>query len=122
MEELNTYNNSTPGLEGISDLHYENIFKVVKDGEYFTYNILQHITLPADMDPLLYREITMPPSMPLSVLSYRVYGTMNLWWLICVVNNIDDPTKMIPSGTKIKVIKPDYLGNVMDIIKNQLPK
>jgi hypothetical protein len=116
------YQNNISELRGISDKLYESIFKLYRDGTHYTYNILQQVSIPDDIDPLMVQEITITSEMPYSVLSYNVYGSIQQWWLICLVNNIDDPTKMLPTGTKIKVIKPQFVGQVLGMIKSQLPK
>ena len=84
------------------------------------YNILQAIRLPDDIEAGLYVTETVPPNMPLTVLSYRVYGTMDLWWLICLANNIEDPTRFIKPGEEIKIIKPEYVNLVITGIQDQL--
>ena len=81
-----------PGAPSVTSQHYENIFNMHKEDGYHIYNLLQHVVLPDDLDPQLYEIQSPPPGMPYSILSYRIYGTMHLWWLICTVNNIYDPT------------------------------
>lgn len=114
------YQNEVTSLRPLRETMYENIFKVHADGEYNTYNILQQVTIPADLDPDIYMEITTMPGMPWSIVSYRIYKTMDLWWLICLVNGIDNPIKLPPAGTKLKAVKPEYVQQMLSIINSKL--
>jgi hypothetical protein len=117
-----TYHNNTPGLHGISEQHYEKIFKLYMDGEYPTYNLLQQIVLPDNINQTMLRTIDVPPGTPYSILSYNIYGNIHMWWLICLVNRIDDPTSLPPAGTKLSIIPSEHVGQVLSIIASQLPK
>ena len=37
------------------------------------------------------------------LLSYRIYGTSDYWWVICVANNIIDPFEQLKAGRQIRV-------------------
>lgn len=104
----------------LGERRYENIFRMYMTGDYKTYNILQAIKLPDDLDAGIYEIEKAPPRMPLTVLSYRVYGSMDLWWLICLANNIDDPTSFIEPGVEIRIIKPEYVNDIIAGIQAQL--
>ena len=43
-----------------------------------------------------------------------MYGNINLWWLICVANGIDDTVRPMTPGRVLKIIHPD---KVQDIIR-----
>jgi hypothetical protein len=106
----------------ISKHHYENIFNMYREDGYSFYNLLQHIVLPKEIDPVICDEKPVQPGMPYSVLSHRIYGTMHLWWLICVVNNIYDPTKLTQPGDILRIVKPEFVGKILGQIESQLPK
>ena len=46
------------------------------------------------------------------------YGTIQLWWLICLVNKIMNPVTSPEPGTVIRILKPQYVSEVVDQIKN----
>ena len=46
-----------------------------------------------------------------NILSYRVYGTTELYWLIMLVNDITDPYG-IKDGDEIRVLKPEYINEL----------
>jgi hypothetical protein len=101
---------------------YENIFKVYKTGEndFYYYNILKKITLPDDLNNAFFDFIVLNKNTPLTTVSYELYGTTYLWWLILLVNKIDNPVKSLPIGKKIRYIKNNFLKDILDNIKNQL--
>ncbi len=39
----------------------------------------------------------------LDILSYRYYGTPDLWWIISQANNLSGDTMVVPAGTKIRI-------------------
>jgi len=72
------------------------------------------------LDERLLINITLPQGLPLTTLSYNAYGTIDLWWLILIINNITNPIKDLPIGKKIKLIKPQYIEQVLQTIESQL--
>jgi hypothetical protein len=115
------YQNDVDILPDLQLYRYENIFKVhVKGDENFHfYNILKKIKLPEDLNEEVFEFVKYSSALPLTTLSYRIYGTTYLWWLIMIVNNITNPLK-IESGTKIRFIKKPFLKIILQSIKEQL--
>jgi hypothetical protein len=103
-------------LPNLSDLDYENIFSVYKDGDQYFYNLLATTIFPKDLDSSLYTlyEVTGVDIWPL--ISYKMYGSVKLWWLICSVNQIDNPVIMPPAGTKIKILTQSAVTSVLRTI------
>ena len=121
MADLGKFQEDITELGILEQYRYENIFKIYKTGDkdFFYYNILKKIKLPDDVDDNLFNTVAYNNALPITTLSYRIYGTTYLWWLIMVVNNITNPAK-IAGGTRIKFIKKEYLKPVIDSIKQQL--
>jgi len=125
------YQNYITDLPNLEAYRYENLFKVYQTpnsttptGEpapnFYYYNILKNISVPDNIASNIFDVIVLPTSLPLSVLSYQLYGTTYLWWLICIVNKITNPFQQISAGTKIKVIQKPYVKPILDSIKQQL--
>ena len=114
------YQNNISTIPNLGDYKYENIFKLHYDGVYPTYNILQQVVLPEDINPDMLMTVSTLPGMPLTILSYNMYNTIDLWWLICIMNKIDNPVKILPAGTNLKILKPAFLPRVIKYIKNSL--
>ena len=103
---------------------YENIFNTYSlennnGDKYVFYNILNKVSIPNNIDDNVFDRLAVPGHMPLTTISYRIYKTMHLWWLIMVCNNIKNPVKLIAPGTIIRTIKPQYLATVLNSIKQQ---
>lgn len=104
---------------------YENIFNTYElensNGDsYIFYNILSKVTLPSGLDENIFDYYRVDAEMPLTTLSYRIYKTQFLWWLIMVVNGIKNPVRILEAGSLIKVIRPEYLDAVFDSIKQKI--
>lgn len=106
-------------LSKLNAYNFENLFKVYRDGEDpYYYNLLNTIVLPTDLNPSVYYEYTIPgPNISWTNLSYQVYGTIRLWWIICIANDIQNPTAFPASGTKLKIIRPEYVREILATIK-----
>lgn len=119
MNATGKYRNQIPELDVISDLRYENIFKMYQreDGKFF-YNILKKISLPDNLNQNIFYSITVAEKMPWTTISYNAYGTIELWWLIMAVNNITNPT-IIPKGN-IKILKQEYIRPIISQLQSQL--
>jgi len=51
-------------------------------------------------------------------ISYKYYGTINLWWLIAMFNNVINPFEYLEPGLQIKILKPIHIYQVIKEIKN----
>lgn len=101
---------------------YENIFNAFElenanNDHYVFYSILNKISIPKDIDPEVFDYYTIPGRMPFTTISYVLYGSISLWWLVLLVNGIKNPTKLLTPGTVIKVIRKEYVPLVLDSIK-----
>lgn len=70
------------------------------------YNNLSKFTMTY---PLLYYRVKEEDIMRLDLVSYKVYKTVDYWWLIGVVNQIEDPFNDVQVGDLLKI------PNILDI-------
>ena len=84
------------------------------------YNIIKNIYVPSDISNDAFFTTTYQGNIPFTTLSYQIYGTTYLWWLICIVNNIKNPFDPANSGKTLKIIKPNYINLVLTTISQQL--
>lgn len=117
--QYQNYINELPSLELY---RYENIFKVYQTGDknFYFYNIIKKLAIPDDINSDIFITVTIKNNIPLTVLSYNLYGTTYLWWLICAINKIQNPFDPNLSGKSIKVIKKQYIKTILDNINTQL--
>lgn len=113
---MESYNISHPNE------YYENIFNMYKDTNengdmYYFYNIGKKVTLPENIDDSVFDYFSVPDTLPLTTISYQVYGSIHLWWLLLLCNNIQNSLKLITPGSVIKIIKKEYLASVLNSLK-----
>lgn len=115
-------------MEKVKIIHepemYENIFNAYKlendnGNQYVFYNILNKVSLPDNIDDSVFKKFSIPGNMPLTTISYRIYKTIHLWWLIMLCNNIRNPIRLLAPGTVIRTIKPQYLSTVLANIQKK---
>ena len=106
--------NNLRELPNLPKYRYENLFNVyLKDGHY-EYNILSKVNIPDNLDVSYYTTYIVPNnSMPYTLLSYKIYGTTLLWWLICATNKIVNPVYFPAAGTQLKILKPSVVSTVL---------
>lgn len=104
--------------------YYENIFNMYRDtnendDSYYFYNIGKKVTLPENIDDSVFDYYNVPDLLPLTTISHNVYGTIHLWWLLLLCNNIQNSLKLLTPGSVIKVIKKEYISSVLSSLKNR---
>jgi len=116
--ELLKSHNSVNELGNLQPSAYENIFNMYKDeDQFFAYNILKTVQFPHNMgeDYFYYHRTT--GSDPWTKLSFDHYGTIKLWWLVCLVNKIMNPVIKPAAGTVLRILKPLYIADVINQLK-----
>jgi nucleoid-associated protein YgaU len=110
--------NQIKELEKLSLENLENIFNVYQDldGMYF-YNLLQTISIPPDLPESIYNKYPVVYGDTWPFISHKTLNNPNLWWLILMVNNIQDPTKKVEPGTIIRIPKPTFVAQVVSQIR-----
>jgi len=51
-------------------------------------------------------------------ISYDIYGTPYLWWVIALFNDVTNPFEELVEGTNLKVLKPEYLYTLFKDMDN----
>lgn len=116
MIDFGEKRNDISELTNISEYKYENLFQVYSLSSYYFYNILNRVTFPSDIDGDFFDYYTVDKSLPWTIISYNVYNTIDLWWLICALNGIENPVAFPERGTQLKMLKPIYVREVIDQI------
>ena len=120
MSEGN-FQNNIPELPKLATTRYENLFKMYKtENNQYYYNILNTIQMPEDINPAIYYEIKVSQQMPWTMISFNEYETMDLWWLICIVNKINNPIEFADVGSSLKIIRKQFLKYIFDEINLKL--
>jgi len=114
--------NEITDLSPLSEMKFENIFNMSRtDNGYYFYNIMKTVRFdPKELDSNYYFKFQVDRHMSWTSMSYRFYNTIDLWWIICVVNNIDNPVAFPTPGTTLKIIKKSQVSTIVSSIKTQL--
>jgi len=111
-------NSSDYGIS-LTTYNFANYFEIIplKDGPIFNFHkgfIVKNI----DYMPISYYDsyqITEGDQWPL--ISYKFYGSVELWWVICKFNQIDDPLFLPNIGTYIKIPKKDIVLQLIEQLR-----
>ena len=124
VSEIGVYINEIPSYIEIETISYENFFKIhVYNDEFTFFNILKKINILTnsdDIDPTFFKSYNVDVDIPWVVMSYKIYGTVNLWWLLCLINGVQDATKNPELGTTIRALKTQYINTIVNQINIQL--
>lgn len=116
--ELNSTSKDHSELIPLADTAYEQIFRVYKDNDiFYAFNILKTIHIPKDIHEDMYHYVRLSGKTSWVGLSMEMYGTIKLWWLICIVNKINNPVQFPTPGMRVRVIKKDLVGQILKQIK-----
>lgn len=118
---MNTQNNILD-LPKLSVYRYENFFNIYTDekAEIKFYNLLRSVNVfPSDGSDIDEKYVIQYSDTWASI-SYKFYGTIELWWLVCEYNQIKNPIDFPESGTVIKILKSRYVSAVIKELKNQI--
>lgn len=105
-------------LNNVSQLKLFNILLSIEDNEkilniFKSYSITDDFTASVYFD---YYEIQFNDW--LDNISYDFYETPNLWWIIAIINNIVNPFEELEIGNRLKILKQDYVYQVLKEIRN----
>jgi hypothetical protein len=114
------YQNNREDLAPLSEYKYENLFRVHSIDGYDVYNIINSLSFDKELDRTYYYEWTVDKSLPWTIISYIHYDTIDLWWLICILNEIQNPIRFPETGTRLKIFKPSYVRRVIDQITSKI--
>jgi len=102
-------------LSNLSMLKLYNILKDTDDRNYFM-NIFRSFDVneEASRNVLYYSTYEVGENdIFLDNISYKIYKTPHLWWVIALINNIQNPFEDLNVGDNIKVLKNEYISQVL---------
>ncbi len=118
---LGKYQGEIKDLPSLGRIRYENIFKMYETpNRQYYYNLLQSLYINGQIDSTKIYYMPVREYLPWSIISHNAYGTIELWWLIALVNEIYNPVKQPEVGTVLKIVRPEYVETVLTEINNAL--
>jgi hypothetical protein len=113
--------NNITDLPSVSIYRYENFLNVYLDNNgFYFYNLLRSINLFPANNSDLETPYDVSYGDTWGLISYKFYNTMDLWWLVCAYNGIQNPVKMPTGGTQIKILKTNFVGVVLSELNKQI--
>ena len=114
--------NNIPDLPKLSVYRYENFLNIYNDkkSDMKFYNLLRNINVFSSENSAIEDSYTIQYKDSWAYISHKIYGTIELWWLICAYNQIENPLNVLEAGSKIKILKPEYVYPVLSEIKTQI--
>lgn len=114
------FQNSITDLPKLKNDNYANIFNIYtdEDDRYF-YNLLQTIDLPNDLPEGYYGIYNAVYGDTWPLVSYKIYRSPNLWWLVVAANNIINPTSQPQPGQQIKFLRTRFASLVISQLTTQ---
>lgn len=106
-------------LKKLTPQNLENLWNIhtTDEGEYF-YNLLKTVNFPSDLDTDTYGEYVTEPSDTWPLIAWKHYEDVKLWWIICMLNNIQDPTLQPEPSTTIKILSVNVVRDILTEIRS----
>lgn len=115
--EINGYKNY------ISKFDLANMFNIYDDiklgSNYKTYNLNRSIIITG-LDKIPAVELStykVKARDTLNLISYNLYGTIELWWLIAKINNITDATMTLEPGWVLYTLNKNTVNQILNALK-----
>jgi len=122
LSAIGDYQKNILSLPKLNEYQYENFMRMylTEDNQYY-YNLQSFsIYFLDELDTSAYYEIQLNKQMPWTSISYNEYRTIDLWWLIVLINKIYNPLEFPKAGTKLKILFPQYVRTVLTKLNNEL--
>lgn len=78
------------------------------------YNLSKSVTFPQDQSLSIYSTIYSDQDIPWTIMSYKLYGSIQYWWVLSSLNK--NYPFYSPRGEIIKIIHPNALKEVLKYI------
>lgn len=123
MNDLGFFQNEIGSLPTLNNTRYENIFKLYSvkkttDNYYYFYNIQKKIQLPGMISGSYIKTVNVNRDLPWTTLSYIIYGTQDLWWLIVLLSKPDN-IFLAQAGTQVTYFLPIVTQEILNSINLQ---
>ena len=109
------YQDDIEALKTLPLTRYERIFRIYTEGkngkQFYFYNILNKIEFPDNIDPKMLNNYIVKAREPLTTTSHNLYGDIESWWMIYLLNKPLLKNKFYAEGgMQLKYIKKTHRG------------
>lgn len=97
-----------------------NMFNILEEDNNYFLNLFRSYTVYNDIksDIVFYDTYEISNNDFWENISYDIYQTVYLWWIICLINDVINPFEEIDDGKNIKVLRYVYIPYLIREIKN----
>ena len=92
--------------------NFFNIYTKEDGARYFSLLRSVFFTGTDEAYPFMFTKYLVQGGDAWTTLSYRFYGTIEYWWIICRFNDVSDPTSMPVAGTYLRIPVADLVNKV----------
>lgn len=116
INEYKKYTNIN--LSNTSQLKLFNILKDITENVHYL-NIFRSYILNVSQlnDASFYDLYEIPNNTFLENIAFEKYSLPNLWWIIAITNNIVNPFEELEPGKLLRILKNDYLYQILKEVK-----
>lgn len=96
-------------------MNYQRIFNQYNTSQGIPFTLLsKSITFPQDDNLQIYQFMYSSQDVPWTIFSYKLYGTIDYWWVLSLLNK--NMKFYAERGKTIRIIKPSMLEQVIKYI------
>ena len=109
------YQDDIKALKTLPLTRYERIFRIYTEGssgkQFYFYNILNKLEFPDNINPEMVDNYLVKAREPLTTTSHSLYGDIDSWWIIYLLNKPLLKNKFYAEGgMQLKYIKKTHRG------------
>jgi hypothetical protein len=104
----------------ISRENFANLFTIGIDKDNYRQYLINRSMYFSNVDnypPKLLKYYTIQAKDTWTLISYKFYGTIELWWIVCKLNGIINPLEFPEAGTIIKILDQTYVTSILQDMK-----
>lgn len=101
-----------------------NMFNIYDDKnlgpDYKTYNINRGISITGieNIPATQVSTYTVKDGDTLNLISFNLYGTIELWWILAKINNIKDATITLEPGWVLYTLDKNTINKILNVMKS----
>ena len=104
-------------LNNVSLLKLFGVLEDIQNDEKI-FNIFKSYELNSEMESNVHYELhEVGHNEWWEYISYNYYGTPYLWWILPLINEVTNPFEWLEEGKFLKVLKPEYIYQLLKEIK-----
>ena len=115
--------NEVENIKRIRNTDLANIFNVYEDEELGNFQLSYSINRTfniigiENVNRKYYNNYVVKEMDTWLSIAYATYGDNRMWWMVCKMNNIHDPTVSPVPGEQLKLLKAGYIDGILNAIE-----